>query len=131
MCIKLSMIDITCLSPLPRLPSFWVDSRISGLVFFFFPDGHRIRGLKEFPKPIKSRVRCYSLENATAQCPKCMRLYRYKKSLSRHLRYECGQLPQFKCPFCNKLMSQKSSLVAHMERKHRRLMNTAVQMSLN
>ncbi|KAL1129432.1 hypothetical protein AAG570_013958 [Ranatra chinensis] len=33
-------------------------------------------------------------------CPQCGRRYRWKQTLSRHLRLECGKEPTFQCPHC-------------------------------
>lgn len=33
-------------------------------------------------------------------CPKCAKIYHHKKTLSRHIRQECGIEPELKCPHC-------------------------------
>lgn len=33
-------------------------------------------------------------------CPKCGKIYHHKKTLSRHIRQECGIEPELKCPHC-------------------------------
>ncbi|XP_066250363.1 transcriptional repressor Rhit-like [Euwallacea similis] len=33
-------------------------------------------------------------------CPNCNKIYHHKKTLSRHIRQECGIEPELKCPFC-------------------------------
>ncbi|KAJ4427488.1 hypothetical protein ANN_25136 [Periplaneta americana] len=37
---------------------------------------------------------------STFECGRCGKNYRYKKSMLRHLRLECGKEPQFYCPYC-------------------------------
>lgn len=39
-------------------------------------------------------------ENCGFCCPQCGKVYRWKKSLNLHLKYECGKEPQFQCPYC-------------------------------
>lgn len=33
-------------------------------------------------------------------CPKCGKIYHHKKTLSRHVRQECGIEPEHQCPHC-------------------------------
>ncbi|KAG8259357.1 hypothetical protein J6590_014825 [Homalodisca vitripennis] len=51
-------------------------------------------------------------------CALCGRQYKYKDSLRRHLRLECGKDPQFQCSVCDYRAKQKSTLVSHMATKH-------------
>ncbi|KAG8259262.1 hypothetical protein J6590_014731 [Homalodisca vitripennis] len=44
------------------------------------------------------------------QCIHCNHLYKYKKTLSAHIRYECGKEPQFACPQCPYKAKQRSNL---------------------
>ncbi|PSN32900.1 hypothetical protein C0J52_13323 [Blattella germanica] len=44
------------------------------------------------------------------RCSTCGKSYRYKKNMTRHIRFECGKDPQFKCPFCPHQTKQKSSI---------------------
>ncbi|KAF7272345.1 hypothetical protein GWI33_014894 [Rhynchophorus ferrugineus] len=37
---------------------------------------------------------------ASFECPRCGKAYHHKKTLSRHIRQECGIEPEFKCPHC-------------------------------
>jgi len=34
------------------------------------------------------------------RCCNCGKVYRWKNTLYRHLRLECGKEPQFHCPYC-------------------------------
>ena len=54
-------------------------------------------------------------------CPRCGRGYKWKQTVTRHLRYECGVDPQFACPICNSLFRHKVVLMRHMKR-HANLM---------
>ena len=60
--------------------------------------------------------------NSAAQeghrCPKCGRLYRWKSTLDRHLRLECGKEPQFQCPYCPYRAKRKSNLEKHIILRH-------------
>ncbi|XP_017006018.1 longitudinals lacking protein, isoforms H/M/V isoform X16 [Drosophila takahashii] len=64
-----------------------------------------------------------SLNNASPSnnshiCPRCEKAYTYKKNLSRHLRYECGQLPTEKCHHCSYVARYKHSLNMHVKTQH-------------
>ncbi|XP_060879627.1 zinc finger protein 425-like isoform X2 [Metopolophium dirhodum] len=57
-------------------------------------------------------------ESNRIYCPnKCGRSYKRgpssKKSLNRHITYECGVEPQFQCYFCQKQFSRKSNMKTH------------------
>lgn len=45
-----------------------------------------------------------------------------RKSLKRHLQYECGVEPQFTCYICSKQFSHKSNLKIHLANIHQELM---------
>ncbi|KAG8259320.1 hypothetical protein J6590_014789 [Homalodisca vitripennis] len=51
-------------------------------------------------------------------CPVCGRLYKYRRDLGRHRRYECGIEPQFPCSACPYRAKQKGTLKTHMALKH-------------
>ncbi|XP_025197920.1 zinc finger protein 658B-like [Melanaphis sacchari] len=43
-------------------------------------------------------------------CPNnCGKKYKFKSSLSGHLKYECGKSPMYKCPYCKKRCTLKVS----------------------
>ena len=60
----------------------------------------------------------HSSTNRPHICPRCDKVYTYKKNLSRHLRFECGILPQEKCPYCGYLARYKHSLNVHVRTQH-------------
>ncbi|KAH1002485.1 hypothetical protein HUJ04_008569 [Dendroctonus ponderosae] len=62
-----------------------------------------------------SSSHCNSLQHT---CTKCMKQYKYKWNLFRHLKYECGVAPQFVCKLCSKAFTQKSSLKNHVAYVH-------------
>ncbi|KAG8259383.1 hypothetical protein J6590_014853 [Homalodisca vitripennis] len=54
----------------------------------------------------------------THACDGCGRVYKYKRSLARHQRYECGTEQQFPCPMCPYRAKQKCHLVTHTVLRH-------------
>lgn len=52
------------------------------------------------------------------QCHQCMRTYKHKNTLARHLRYECQQYPSFACPYCPYASKRKADLQTHIHRRH-------------
>ncbi|XP_017783483.1 PREDICTED: zinc finger protein 425-like [Nicrophorus vespilloides] len=49
---------------------------------------------------------------------KCMKTYKYKSNMKRHLRYECGLSPKFKCHFCGQLFYYNCQLTKHVKKYH-------------
>lgn len=47
-------------------------------------------------------------------CDVCGRVYLHKRSLTRHLRYECGKAPQFSCPYCPNKFKRKGTFQSHL-----------------
>ncbi|XP_046659229.1 zinc finger Y-chromosomal protein-like [Homalodisca vitripennis] len=64
------------------------------------------------------------------KCGGCTRSYRYRKTLNRHIRLECGQLGQFHCPYCPYRGKQKVHLVNHLTSKHRHVPQTSASSSV-
>ncbi|XP_076644891.1 uncharacterized protein LOC143354555 isoform X17 [Halictus rubicundus] len=51
-------------------------------------------------------------------CGNCNSVFRQKRSLHTHIRYECGQPPRFKCPYCDLRSKKTSNIQKHIRRKH-------------
>lgn len=56
------------------------------------------------------------------QCPneKCGRKFKQQRSLTAHLKYECGVAPQFHCVVCNKSFKQRFTYKTHMFNVHQK-----------
>ena len=54
-------------------------------------------------------------------CPNCPSSFRQKQSLTRHLKYECGQEPRFVCPYCIHKSKKTSDIYGHVRKKHANL----------
>ncbi len=52
-------------------------------------------------------------------CMNCGRDYKYKSTLNRHLKYECGDKKNFECPICGKLFAQKCNYKTHLGIMHK------------
>lgn len=53
-------------------------------------------------------------------CPnECGRKYKWKRDMTRHLKYECGGKKSFNCTICQKSFSHKNDLKKHMIIKHK------------
>lgn len=52
------------------------------------------------------------------QCQQCGRFYKWKQTLMRHMRLECGKDPTFYCPFCPHKAKVKSNLDQHIRVRH-------------
>lgn len=51
-------------------------------------------------------------------CLRCGNLYKYKRGLMSHQKYECGVIPKFNCFECQKSFKQPISYKIHMMNKH-------------
>ncbi|KAG8259370.1 hypothetical protein J6590_014838 [Homalodisca vitripennis] len=63
------------------------------------------------------------VDGDTFRCPDCGKSYRHKSNLTKHRRYECGDLKPFTCTLCPYRAKQKCSLKLHVITKHKE--NTA------
>lgn len=67
----------------------------------------------------RSRLfRTFVPNNTKYPCSNCTSVFRQKRSLHTHLRYECGQPPRFKCPYCDLISKKTSNVQKHIRRKH-------------
>lgn len=57
-------------------------------------------------------------DNARYGCFRCKKTYGLKKTLGRHLRLDCGQLPTFCCQVCPKKFKHGYILIKHMRNTH-------------
>lgn len=67
------------------------------------------RTLRSFKEEVRKSGEC--------KCPKCGKTYAYAKSLSRHLKFQCGRA-EFKCTLCNYETKQKINWLKHCQTKH-------------
>lgn len=51
-------------------------------------------------------------------CPKCTKTYRLKHSLTRHIKFECGQEPKYSCNYCDRRFKHRYDLTVHERTKH-------------
>lgn len=76
---------------------------VASFIFYAFFNNYTVLGCLVYP------------------CKTCGRVYKAKRSLWRHLKFECQQAPKFKCPICPYKAKQKCSVVSHVLNKHRDL----------
>lgn len=55
-----------------------------------------------------------SVNQKAFRCIKCNRTYRWKRTLDRHLKFECGKVAQFQCSNCPYRAKRKCHLVNHL-----------------
>ncbi|XP_076683180.1 zinc finger E-box-binding homeobox 2-like [Andrena cerasifolii] len=55
------------------------------------------------------------LVNAKRYTCTCGKFYSQKSSLDRHLRYECGKMPNVPCPQCGKMFKHKHHVTQHLK----------------
>lgn len=114
--IYLSRLIITsnqCLLPSPHLHPERVWSRTIGCFSggkgsTLRVDDHRQRG-NWLMKASK-----YACPN-----PNCRSVFAWKRNLTSHLRYQCGQQPRFKCPYCEYKCKVKTDIRKHIKTKHK------------
>ena len=51
-------------------------------------------------------------------CNGCGKVYKWRTSMLKHRRQECGKEPQFQCPYCPKRSKQKGNLMQHIKSIH-------------
>lgn len=60
------------------------------------------------------------LDNKNFICQMCSKSYKSKYKLTRHMKYECGQEPQFQCPYCIHRSCHKFNLKKHILYVHQK-----------
>ncbi|RZB39183.1 hypothetical protein BDFB_000070 [Asbolus verrucosus] len=63
---------------------------------------------------VQTQLPLHQAFNRPYQCPKCPNSYKHKRSLSKHLKWECGKDPQFQCSYCTYASKYKYHYVTHM-----------------
>lgn len=58
------------------------------------------------------------LNGCSFECHKCRKIYKHKRTLYTHLKFECGKPAQFKCYVCNKTLARKKTLKNHLGMVH-------------
>ncbi|KAH1008473.1 hypothetical protein HUJ05_009026 [Dendroctonus ponderosae] len=107
---------IKCTEGKPKMNDMKTDDEFWRL-HLFENHVHDLHGIVSRSKPWYSCEFCF-LDSLQHTCTKCMKQYKYKWNLFRHLKYECGVAPQFVCKLCSKAFTQKSSLKNHVAYVH-------------
>lgn len=85
-------------------------------IFTFITDSRKLRFLPNFNQ--------FKLQDSAISmhiCPNCNKIYNWKGNLRRHLKLECGKLPNLSCEFCVYVTKHESSLKRHVRFKHRNI----------
>ena len=53
-------------------------------------------------------------------CKTCGKIYRWKRTLQYHIRFECGKEPKFQCPYCPLRSKRKGNITAHIKYLHQK-----------
>jgi DNA-directed RNA polymerase subunit RPC12/RpoP len=51
-------------------------------------------------------------------CSQCGRMYMWKSTLHRHMKFECGKEPNIHCPYCPYRTKRTDELKKHMRKIH-------------
>lgn len=63
-------------------------------------------------------LKVFNHEKVRYGCTRCKKTYQQKKTLGRHLRFDCGQQPAFVCQMCSKAFKHGYILLKHMRNTH-------------
>ncbi|EFN68046.1 Longitudinals lacking protein, isoforms A/B/D/L [Camponotus floridanus] len=87
------------------------NSLTSDWVSFAYVNGSFKVFNKSFSNNNRSKFRCPN--------DNCDRVFKWKRNLTRHLRYECGIMPRFKCPYCEYCCKFEYDVKKHIIRRHK------------
>jgi hypothetical protein len=59
----------------------------------------------------------------THSCTNCGKAYLWRTNLIRHMKLECGKVPQQQCPYCPYISNHKSNVKKHIHRLHKNMPN--------
>lgn len=75
--------------------------------------------LKIKPRPMKVKKEHEPGSGEQFACRHCGKRYRWKSTLRRHERVECGGVaPSYGCPYCSYMAKQRGNLSVHMRKHH-------------
>lgn len=97
------------------------NSPTNTIFFFYFLLSDWLESLSKLPintHQVEYQPRVINTKEKNFPCPNCPTGFSEKSSLTRHLRYECGQEPRFKCPYCSYRTKWTSSIYNHVRNKH-------------
>lgn len=60
-------------------------------------------------------VKDLNVKTGYFNCPNCNKVYTHKKTLSRHIRQECGVEPELQCPYCPYRARRAYVLASHIK----------------
>ncbi|XP_016841089.1 gastrula zinc finger protein XlCGF57.1-like [Nasonia vitripennis] len=106
------------------IQTFFNHSRIpvSGLLTYFTESlitcFNTVKNILEWYPPMQQ---IYSPDDDVTlpfSCQRCGRRYTHKYTLSRHVKFECGILPNFECTQCMKRFKHRHHLREHEKTHH-------------
>ena len=56
--------------------------------------------------------------SSSFHCIRCGKQYLRKRTLLRHMRYDCGTEPRFSCPMCGLRVRRRYTLTSHLAAVH-------------
>jgi hypothetical protein len=76
------------------------------------------------PEPCSQGRRIHQFSSSEGpgvfSCKTCGKVYRWKRTLLYHVRFECGKEPMFQCPYCPLRSKRKGNISAHVKYLHRK-----------
>jgi len=95
---------------------FFADFESSGL--WSFQQNPSVRQVRNSSRSHTNTTQQLYKETGQFVCPKCLKSYQHFRTLTRHLKLECGKEPQFQCPFCPRRVTHNADLKKHIKRMH-------------